>query len=145
MASTIDVSVSELIEAPPDHVRRIMFDARQDPTWMVAVKSVEVLTDGLCPGARVRRTGRFLGRTLHWTTEVTSVSPRTLDLEIVEGPMRGTVTYRVEPDPVGSRVTVRNVGHASTLAPRWLLTVAMRRSLAADLRRLKQAAESRSL
>jgi uncharacterized membrane protein len=144
MASTVDVFVSELVEAPPDRVRRIMFDARQDPTWMVAVKRVELLTEDLRPGARVRRTGRFLGRTLRWTTEVTSVSAQTLDLQIVDGPMRGTVTYRIEPERIGSRVTIRNVGHAPAFAPRWLLTVAMRRSLTADLRRLKQAAESQS-
>jgi uncharacterized membrane protein len=108
MASTVDVFVSELVEAPPDRVRRIMFDARQDPTWMVAVKRVELLTEDLRPGARVRRTGRFLGRTLRWTTEVTSVSAQTLDLQIVDGPMRGTVTYRIEPERIGSRVTIRN-------------------------------------
>ena len=85
MASTVDVSVSELVEAAPDRVRRI-----------------------------------------------------------VDGPMRGTVTYRIEPERIGSRVTIRNVGRAPAFAPRWLLTVAMRRSLTADLRRLKQAVESRS-
>jgi uncharacterized membrane protein len=143
MASTLDVSVTELVKASPDRVRRIMFDPRQDPTWMTAVKSVEVLTEDLRPGARVRRVGRFLGRTLRWTTEITGVSAETLDLEIVDGPMRGTVTYRIEAEGVGSRVTIRNVGHAPRFAPRRVLSLAMRRSLAADLRRLKQAAEAR--
>jgi uncharacterized membrane protein len=144
MASTLDVSVTELVEAAPERVRRIMFDARQDPTWMATVKSVELLTDDLRPGARVRRIGRFLGRTLRWTTEVRHVSAETLDLEIIDGPMRGAVTYRIEPERVGSRVTIRNVGHAPRFGPRWLLRVAMRRSLAADLRRLKRAAEGGS-
>jgi uncharacterized membrane protein len=137
--SMVDVSVTEIVEASPDRVRRIMFDARQDPTWMAAVKSVEPLGD-LRPGARVRRTGRFLGRTLRWTTEVISVSAHRLDLQIVDGPMRGTVTYRIEPEGDGSRVTIRNVGHAPAFAPRWLLIWAMRRSLAADLRRLRHVA-----
>jgi uncharacterized membrane protein len=144
MAPTIAVSVTDLIAAPPERVRAIMFDPRQDPTWMAAVKGVEVLNEDLLPGARVRRHGRFLGRTLRWTTEVTSVSAGTLDLTIVEGPMRGTVTYRIEPDRAGARVTIRNVGHAPGFAPRWLLSLAMRRSLTADLRRLKQVAEARS-
>jgi len=143
MASTLDVSVTELVETSPDRVRRIMFDARQDPMWMAAVKSVELLTEDLRPGARVRRIGRFLGRTLRWTTEVTGVSAEALDLEIVDGPMRGTVTCRIEPEGRRSRVTIRNVGHAPGFAPRWLLSLAMRRWLAADLRRLKQAAEGR--
>ena len=58
--------------------------------------------------------------------------------------MRGTVTYRIEPNGTGSRVTIRNLGQAPGFAPRWLLTLAMRHSLAADLRRLKQVAETRS-
>ncbi len=144
MEATLDVSVTDLIAASPARVREIMFDARQDPTWMAAVKQVELLTEDVRPGARVRRIGRFLGRTLRWTTEVTGVSADTLNLEIIDGPMRGTVTYRIEPEGAGSLVTIRNVGQAPGFAPRWLLTLAMRRSLAADLRRLKQAAETRS-
>jgi uncharacterized membrane protein len=144
MASTLDVSVTALVDASPDRVRHIMFDPRQDSSWMAAVKSVELLTEDLRPGARVRRIGRFLGRTLRWTTEVISVSPATLTLNIVDGPMRGTVTYQIEPEGIASRVTIRNVGQAPGLAPRWLLTTAMRRSLAADLRRLKQVAEQRT-
>ena len=108
---------------------------------MTAVKAVEPLSGALRPGAQVRRIGRFLGRTLRWTTEITSVSADALDLEIIDGPMRGTVAYRIEPDGAGSRVTIRNVGRAPRFAPRWLLTIAMRRSLAADLRRLKATAE----
>lgn len=137
----VDVSVSELIGASPTRVRDIMFDPRRDPSWMAAVKAVEPLSEDLRPGARVRRTGRFLGRTLRWTTEVASVSPSTLDLQIIDGPMRGTVTYHIEPHGDGARVTIRNVGQAPGFAPRWLLRFAMRRSLAADLRRLKDAAE----
>jgi uncharacterized membrane protein len=144
MGAALEVAVTGLIDASSDRVRRIMFDPRQDPTWMAAVKRVEVLTDDVGAGARVRRIGRFLGRTLRWTTEVTRVSAETLDLDIVDGPMRGTVTYRIEPDGDRSRVTIRNVGLAPGFAPRWLLRLAMRRSLAADLRRLKHLAEARS-
>jgi uncharacterized membrane protein len=144
MASTLDVSVTNVVDAPPTRVRAIMFDPRQDPTWMAAVKSVEPLSEELRPGARVRRTGRFLGRTLRWTTEVTGVAAQTLNLQIVDGPMRGTVVYRIEPEGTGSRVTIRNVGTAPGFAPRWLLGFAMRRSLAADLRRLKKVAEGQS-
>ena len=143
MASTIDVSVTDRVDASPSQIRAIMFDPRQDPTWMAAVKTVEPANDDLRPGARVRRTGRFLGRTLRWTTEVSRVTDQTLDLQIVDGPMRGTVAYRIEPEGTGARVTIRNVGAAPGFAPRWLLTFAMRRSLAADLRRLKQVAERR--
>jgi uncharacterized membrane protein len=144
MASTVDVSVAAFVDASPARVRDIMFDPRQDPTWMAAVKHVEPVTEELRPGARVGRMGKFLGRTLRWTTEVIDVSAQSLELAIVDGPLRGTVMYRVEPEGTGSRVTIRNVGRAPGFAPRWLLTVAMRRSLSADLRRLKQAVEART-
>jgi hypothetical protein len=145
MASTLDVSVTAVVDASSSRIRAIMFDPRQDPRWMAAVKNVEpLLNDELRPGARVRRTGRFLGRTLRWTTEVTGVTDQTLDLQIVDGPMRGTVAYRIEPEGSGSRVTIRNIGTTPGFAPRWLLTFAMRRSLAADLRRLKHIAEQGS-
>jgi uncharacterized membrane protein len=119
-----------------------MFDPRHDPEWMAAVKSVAPLDDDVRPGARVRRVGRFLGRTLRWTTEVVSVDPRELQLRIIDGPMRGIVTYHIEPSGTGSQVTIRNTGQATGFAPRWLLAMAMRRSLSADLRRLRQAVES---
>jgi uncharacterized membrane protein len=142
VAASLDVSVSELVAAPPARVRAIMFDPRQDPGWMAAVQSVEPPRDGtMAAGARVRRTGRFLGRTLRWTTEVVSVANDRLDLNIVDGPMRGTVEYRIDAAGGGARVTIRNVGDAPGFAPRWLLAYAMRRSLSADLRRLKQMAE----
>jgi uncharacterized membrane protein len=139
--AALDVEVNTYIDAPPDRVRAVMFDARSDPRWMAAVKSVEPLGGDLRAGARVRRTGRFLGRTLRWTTEVTLVSDSQLDLRIVDGPMRGTVTYLIAPDGAGSRVTIRNIGEAPGFAPRWLLRPAMRRSLNADLRRLCEAIE----
>jgi hypothetical protein len=39
-------------------------------------------------------------------------------------------------------VTIRNTGQAPGFAPRWLLAIAMRRSLSADLRRVRRAVES---
>jgi hypothetical protein len=52
LASMLDVSVTKLIAASPARIRAIMFDARQDPTWMAAMKAVEPLTEELRPGAR---------------------------------------------------------------------------------------------
>jgi len=139
--AALDVEVNTYIDAPPARVRAVMFDARCDPEWMAAVKRVEPPAGDLRAGARVRRTGRFLGSTLRWTTEVTSIDDAQLDLQIVDGPMRGAVTYRIAPDGAGSRVTIRNVGEAPGFAPAWLLRPAMRRSLNADLRRLRETIE----
>lgn len=144
MARSIDVTVGQQMAASPDRVREVMFDPRQDPGWMAAVKSVEPLADDVRPGARVRRIGRFLGRTLRWTTEVVAVHANELELRIIDGPMRGTVTYHIEPSESGAFVTIRNTGEAPGMAPRWLLTMAMRRSLMGDLRRLQRLAEDRT-
>lgn len=141
MGAPLDVAVREFVAAPPERVRAVMFDPRQDPQWMAAVTTVQPLGDAPSVGAQARRTGRFLGRTLRWTTQITAVSGNRLDLTIVDGPMRGTVAYQIDADGDGSRVTIRNVGHAPGFAPRWLLRFAMRRALAADLRRLKRIVE----
>lgn len=142
MAAPLDVTVRRLVSAPPEAVRRVMFDPEQDPGWMAAVTSVARLTGGDEPGGRVRRTGRFMGRTLRWTTEVESASSDALDLRIVDGPMRGTVSYRIAPSGEGSEVSIRNTGTAPGFAPRALMAWAMRRALTADLRRLAQLVES---
>jgi uncharacterized membrane protein len=112
MGAPLDVAVSRVMQAPPDRVRRIMFDAQQDPGWMAAVKVVERLSDDNRPGARVRRVGRFMGRELRWTTETVSSTTQQLDLRIIDGPMRGTVTFLIEPAPGGSNVSIRNIGEA---------------------------------
>ena len=141
MARPVDVMVGQTMAASADRVRAVMFDSRQDPSWMSAVRSVEPLGHGTVPGARVRRVGRFLGRTLRWTTEVVAARDNDLELRIVDGPMRGTVVYHIEPSGTGSYVTISNTGEAPAMAPRWFLRMAMRRSLAADLRRLKHVVE----
>lgn len=141
MGAPLDVSVGQTIQAAPTRVRAVMFDPRQDPGWMAAVRSVELFAGHDDPGGRVRRVGRFMGRPLRWTTELVSSSPNQLDLRIVEGPMHGTVTYRIEASGAASYVSIRNTGEAPGFAPRWLLAWAMRRSLTADLKRLQRLVE----
>lgn len=140
----IDVTVSREMRAAPERVRAVMFEPRNDPQWMAAVKSVEPQGDSHAPGARVRRVGRFLGRELRWTTELVSTSPTHVELRIIDGPMRGTVHYNIKPTAGGSIVSIRNVGEAPGFAPAPLLTFFMRRSLDADLRRLQDAVEEPS-
>ena len=137
----IDVTVSREMRAAPERVRAVMFEPRNDPQWMAAVKSVQPEGTSDTPGARVRRIGRFLGRELRWTTELVSTSPTHVELRIIDGPMRGTVRYEIVPSAAGSRVTIRNTGEAPGFAPKPLLKFMMRRSLNADLRRLQDVVE----
>jgi hypothetical protein len=82
-----------------------------------------------------------MGRELRWTTELVSATATHVELRIVDGPMRGTVHYDVQPAGAGSLVTIRNVGEAPGFAPKPLLQFMMRRALNADLRRLQDVVE----
>ena len=143
--ATFDVAVQKIVAAPPERVAEVMFNPRHDPDWMKAVRAVRPDDRGLRPGARVARTGRFMGRELRWTTEVQAVdSPRRLHLRIVDGSMRGEVEYGIAPSGTGSVVTIRNTGEVPRFAPRWLLVPMMRRALTADLERLASLVERSS-
>jgi uncharacterized membrane protein len=136
MPAPLDVSVERTVPAPPERVAAVMFDPSRDSQWMKAVRSAERL-----PGSppRTRRTGRFLGRTITWTTEVLEdAPPHRLRLRIVDGPFIGDVEYSIERAGSGSRVRIRNVGQPGLFAfmPRWLTMAAMKSAVRADLARL---------
>ena len=109
---------------------------------MAAVRTVEPAAD-LAPGVSLTSHRPIPRPHVALDHRGDRVSAHALDLSIIDGPMRGTVVYRIEPHGEGPLVTIRNVGHALGF-PRWLLTWAMRRPLTADLRRLKGAVEGRT-
>jgi hypothetical protein len=132
------------IAAAPADVAGVMFDPQREPEWMKAVTGVELIDPALEPGARVRRTGSFLGKTFAWTTEVETVHfPHLLTLRVVDGPFVGLVRYDIQRSVGGSRVRIRNVGEPSKLnfVPAGLVTAPMRSALTADLERLKHLVE----
>lgn len=132
----MDVEVTRHIAAGPARVAAIMFDPERDPEWIGGAKCVERLTaDPHAIGVRVKRIGGFLGRKFSWVTELVEFVPdRLMRMRFVEGPMKGEVSYRVEPENGGSRVSVRNSGGANFSVPgmAWML----RRSVAKDIERL---------
>jgi Polyketide cyclase / dehydrase and lipid transport len=138
----LDVTAQETIDRRPAEVARIMFDSRNDPKWIGGAKSVDAPAgDATSVGVRVRRYGGFMGRKFSWVTETIGFhADRLLAMKFVEGPMSGEVTYQVTPKGEGSIVTIRNRGGASFTMPgmAWFL----RRSVQADLRRLKALVES---
>jgi uncharacterized protein YndB with AHSA1/START domain len=132
----VDVEVSKMMRAPPEAVASVMFNPDRDPEWIGGARSIERLSpEPLLRGARVRRTGGFLGKKFFWVTEVLEHVPdRLLRMQFVEGPMSGEVCYRIEPVAGGSKVSIRNRGGANFRLPgmSWML----RRSVARDLDRL---------
>ena len=133
----MDIEVSRRIAAPPARVAEIMFDPDRDPEWIGGARAVERLTpDPHALGARVKRIGGFMGRKFFWVTELAEFEPdRLMRMRFLEGPMKGEVSYRLDPDSDGARVSIRNNGGASFSFPgmAWLL----RRSVAKDLERLE--------
>ena len=144
MTPSIDVTAERTMSAPPERVAAVMFDPANDPAWMKAVRTaVRQPSDAGSP-PQIRRTGRFLGRTIRWTTEVMEHDPpRRLRLRIVDGPFVGDVIYEIEPHASGSTVRIRNVGEAGQFRflPRALTMAAMRSALRADLARLSALVE----
>src|SRR5688572_26933534 len=105
----MDVTAEEAVAAPPEKVASVMFDPVNDPRWIGGAKSVEPPAGPVGPGARVRRTGGFMGRSFSWVTEVAEFEPnRRLAMRFLEGPMKGEVVYEIEPSAGGSRVRIRN-------------------------------------
>jgi uncharacterized protein YndB with AHSA1/START domain len=132
----VDVEVTRMMRAPPEAVASVMFDPDRDPEWIGGARSVERLSpEPLLAGARVRRTGGFLGKKFSWVTEVLEHVPdRLLRMRFVEGPMSGEVCYRIEPVAGGCKVSIRNRGGASFPMPG--MGLLLRRSVARDLDRL---------
>lgn len=94
--------------------------------------------DPTAKGARVTRHGGFMGRKFSWATEVSEFEPnRLLRMNFIAGPMKGGgVTYRIEPESGGSRVSIRNTGPAPGMMA-WFV----RRSVGKDLDRLARLVE----
>jgi hypothetical protein len=135
----MDVLVERKIPADAAAVARIMFD--NDPRWIGGAQSVERLRPGpIGVGSRIRRRGKIHGCNFSW---VTGLEPdRRLDMTFVEGPMKGGVSYLIEPAADGARVAIRNHGQSKIPLPGmgWLV----KRSVAADLKRLATLVEGAS-
>lgn len=135
----MEATATRSIRATSEQVAAVMFDPRRDPEWIGGAKSVDPADgDPTAIGARTTRHGGFMGRKFSWTTEVAEHTPnRLLCMNFVAGPMKGgDVTYRIEPDGSGSRVSIRNTGPGPQIMS-WFV----RRSVGKDLDRLARLVE----
>ncbi|MBK5289289.1 MAG: SRPBCC family protein [Acidimicrobiia bacterium] len=144
MATQLDITVERRMPVAAERIAAVMFDPAQDQTWMKALSGVDVLDQPVAIGARVRRHARFMGKDISWITVVRDYVPgRRLELDIAEGPFVGVVTYEITATGDSSSVVrIRNVGSPGQFAwmPGFLIRMAMRSSLAKDLRHLEAAA-----
>ena len=142
----VDV-VSEIVVArPPADVAAFAGDPTNAPAWYANIESVEWRTEPpLRIGSQMTFVAHFLGRRLEYTYEIVELEPaRRLTMRTAEGPFPMETTYTWEAVGGGAtRMTLRNRGEPSgfskVAAP--MLTMAMRRANAKDLRRLRERLE----
>jgi uncharacterized protein YndB with AHSA1/START domain len=135
----MEATASRHFDASPENVALVMFDPRHDPEWIGGAKAVSPPNgDPTSIGARVTRHGGFMGRKFSWQTEVAEFEPnRLLRMNFTAGPMKGgDVTYRIEPQGNGSKVSIRNTGPGPGFMS-WFV----KRSVGKDLDRLAKLVE----
>jgi uncharacterized protein YndB with AHSA1/START domain len=144
---TLDVTASETIAADPDRAFAYATDPRNDPVWIGGITEAELLGEPpLEKGSTVRRVASFMGRRIEYVLEVAELEPGSrLAMRSVRSPFPMAVTYSFEPADGGTRMAIRVEGEpggmyrlAGPFLPRMV-----RRSVAADLRRLKGIQEAR--
>jgi hypothetical protein len=142
---TVDVRPEVVVRRPRREVAAFMFDPANDLRWTGGITASRPSQDGpLVAGATVERTARFLGRSFTYGYVVTEHDPgRLVQLE-VERPFPMVVRYELEDDPSGTRVAIHASGRPGRFF-RWatpLMTRQVRRSITADLARLKRCLET---
>jgi uncharacterized membrane protein len=143
----VDVTATATIDRPRAEVAAYLRDPANDTTWIGGLRSARLLTpEPVAVGSQVERVAGFLGRRVHYVNEVTELTGDRLVMRSVRSPFPMRVTYGHRQAGDGAtEVSVRvegDAGHFYALAAP-LLGLAVRRSIARDLRNLKQALEGR--
>lgn len=135
-----DVHVEATVARSPDEVAAYMFDPSHDPEWITGIEQVDPPTAPVALGTETHRLARFMGRRIDYVLKVVEHVPdRLLVMQSVRAPFPMGVTYGVEPDGSGSRVSLRVTGGYGLLMrlAQPIFSRQIRRSLQADLRRLR--------
>jgi uncharacterized membrane protein len=143
----VDVTATGTIHRPREQVAAYLRDPANDTSWIGGLRSARLLTPRpVTVGSQVERVASFLGRRVEYVNEVTELTEDRLAMRSVRSPfpMRVTYGHRKAGDGV-TEVSVRVEGDAgrfyALLGP--LLGLAVRRSIARDLRNLKRVMEER--
>lgn len=141
---SVDVRPEVVVRKPRSEVAAFMFDPANDLAWTGGITASRPQQPGpLVAGATVVRTAKFLGRTFDYGYVVTAHEPDRLVEMRVEKPFPMTVRYELEDVPEGTRVAIHATGSPggffSVAAP--LMRWQVRRSIAADLERLRRNVE----
>lgn len=143
----VDVQVGAHVARFPEHVAAYMFEPRHDPEWITGIVHVDPPVAPFGVGTETHRLGRFMGRQIDYVLRVTEHVPdRLLVMESVRAPFPMGVTYAIEPDGTGSRVSLRVTGGYGLLMrlAEPIVRRQIRRSLKADLRHLRGRLEAKT-
>ena len=144
----VDVVTSIEIKRPREAVAAYAADPDNATAWYQNITAVEWRTPPpLAVGSRIAFVAQFLGRPIEYTYEVREHVPgERFVMSTAEGPFPMETTYEwADAGEGATRMTLRNRGEPSGFskvgAP--LVSGAMRRANAKDLRRLKEVLERR--
>jgi hypothetical protein len=141
----IDVTAETTIAVPRDRVASYAMDHRNDPVWIGGVSESELL--GVPPvveGSRVRRVASFMGRRIEYVNEVERLVPGSvMVMRSVKSPFPMRVTYGFDDVGSGTRARVRVEGEPKPVyrVAQPLMARAVKRSISADVQRLKSELE----
>ncbi len=142
---SVDVRPEVVVRKPRAEVAAYMFDPANDLAWTGGITASRPDRPGpLVAGATVVRTAKFLGRTFDYGYVVTAHEPGRLIEMKVEKPFPMTVRYELADVAEGTNVAIWASGSPggffSVAEP--LMRWQVRRSIAADLGRLKKNVEA---
>ena len=101
-----DVRVEAHVAAAPEDVAAYMFDPRHDPEWITGIERVDPPAAPVGVGTETHRLARFMGRRIDYVLRIVEYVPgRLLVMESVRAPFPMGVTYGVEPEETGTRVS----------------------------------------
>jgi uncharacterized membrane protein len=141
----VDVTATGTIDRPREEVAAYLRDPANDIHWIGGLRSARLLTPGpVAVGSQVERVAGFLGRRVEYVNQITELTADRLVMRSVRSPFPMRVTYGHRQATDGTtEVSVRVEGDAgrfyALVAP--LLGLAVRRSVARDLRNLKRVLE----
>lgn len=142
---SVDVRPQIHIRRPRSEVAAFMFDPANDLRWTGGITASRPARPGvLVEGATVERTARFLGRNFTYGYVVTAAEPDTFVELKVDKPFPMLVRYELDDDGDATLAAIRASGSPGRFFG-WATPVLqrqVRRSIAADLDRLRACLES---
>jgi hypothetical protein len=142
----VDVRPTIVIRRPRPEVAAFMFDPANDTAWTGGITDSRPMQPGrLAEGSLVERDARFLGRSFTYGYVVTAHEPDALVEMKVDRPFPMRVRYELADHAGGTEVAIHSSGSPGRFFG-WatpLMAAMVRRSIAADLQRLRDCLERR--